>query len=117
MNSLWFWGKGDWQPSDNAWDQVYGDSALLKLLSSACSVSFNSLYEWKPDQLGWGKQLLLLSELDLQNDWQQRLQLATTQQILPLKQKLRRYQIQQLRLIIPQHGQYQWRCWDVWKPW
>ncbi|AFI84872.1 hypothetical protein Q7A_2058 [Methylophaga nitratireducenticrescens] len=117
VNSLWFWGKGDWQPSANAWDQVYGDSALLKLLSSACYVSFNSLSEWKPDQLGSGKQLLLLPELDLQNDWQQRLQLATTQQILPLKQKLRRYQIQQLRLIIPQHGQYQWRCWDVWKPW
>jgi hypothetical protein len=64
-----------------------------------------------------GKQLLLLPELDLQNDWQQRLQLAMKQQILPLKQKLRRYQIHQLRLIIPQHGQYQWRCWDVWKPW
>ena len=67
--------------------------------------------------MGGGNQLLLLPELDLQNDWQQRLQLVTAQQILPLKQKLRRYQIQQLRLIIPEHGQYQWRCWDVWKPW
>lgn len=117
VNSLWFWGKGDWQPRANTWKQLYGDAALLKSLASATSTSLQPMSEWKSENTMTGQQLLVFPELDLQSNWPQRLEQNTTQHILPLVLKLRRYQIRQLRLIIPQHGQYVWRCWDVWKPW
>ncbi|HAO26052.1 MULTISPECIES: hypothetical protein [unclassified Methylophaga] len=117
VNSLWFWGKADWQPQANTWQQLYGDAALLKSLASATSTSLQPMTEWKSENTMTGQQLLVFPELDLQSNWPQRLEQNTTQHILPLLRKLRRYQIRQLRLIIPQHGQYVWRCWDVWKPW
>lgn len=117
VNSLWFWGKADWQPQANTWQQLYGDAALFKSLASATSTILQPISEWKSTKTMTGKQLLVFAELDLQNNWAQRLEQNTTQYILPLVHKLRRYQIRQLRLIIPQHGQYYWRCWDVWKPW
>lgn len=117
VNSLWFWGKADWQPQANSWKQLYGDAALLKSLASATSTSLQPMSEWKSENTMTGQQLLVFPELDLQSNWPQRLEQNTTQHILPLVHKLRRYQIRQLRLIIPQHGQYYWRCWDVWKPW
>lgn len=117
VNSLWFWGKPDWQPQANTWKQLYGDAALLKSLASATSTSLQPMSEWKSENTMTGQQLLVFAELDLQSNWPQRLEQNTTLHILPLLRKLRRYQIRQLRLIIPQHGQYVWRCWDVWKPW
>lgn len=117
VNSLWFWGKADWQPQANTWKQLYGDAALLKSLASATSTSLQPMSEWKSENTMTGQQLLVFPELDIQSNWPQRLEQNTTQHILPLLHKLRRYQIRQLRLIIPQHGQYVWRCWDVWKPW
>lgn len=117
VNSLWFWGKADWQPQANTWQQLYGDAALLKSLASATSTSLQPMSEWKSENTMTGQQLLVFPELDLQNNWPQRLEQNTTQHILPLLNRLRRYQIRQLRLIIPQHGQYYWRCWDTWKPW
>jgi len=117
VNSIWFWGKADWQAQANLWNGLYGDAALLKLLSAASSTELQPLSQWNAEHPMTGKQLLVFPKLDLQNDWQQQLEQFAKQEFLPLVQKLRRYQIQQLRLIIPEHGQYRWRCWDAWKPW
>ncbi|MDO8825630.1 hypothetical protein [Methylophaga sp.] len=117
VNSLWFWGKKQWQPLTNHWQQLYGDTTLLKSLSAASSATLLPLSKWSIEQPMAGEQLLVFAELDLQNNWPQRLEQTTTQQILPLVQKLRRYRIRQLRLIIPEYGHYQWRWLDMWKPW
>lgn len=117
VNSLWFWGKADWQPQANRWQQLYGDAALLTSLSKASSTQLQPLAHWDTKHIVSGKQLLLLPKLDLQQDWQHRLEQFTVQKMLLLVQKLRRYKIHQLCLIIPEYGHYQWRCWDVWKPW
>lgn len=117
VNSLWFWGKEQWQPQTNHWQQLYGDTTLLKSLSAASSATLLPLSKWSIEQSMAGEQLLVFAELDLQNNWPQRLEQTTTQHILPLVQKLRHYRIRQLRLIIPEYGHYQWRWLDMWKPW
>lgn len=117
VNSLWFWGKADWQLQANVWRQLYGDAALLKSLSAASSSPLQPLSQWTTEHLISGSQLLVFPELDLQNNWPQRIEQLTAQNILPLVKKLRRYQIRQLSLIIPEFGHYQWRFFDLWKPW
>lgn len=117
VNSLWFWGKAAWQPLTNVWSQIYGDTNLLRSLAKVSTASCQSFSEWRPAKPGTGKQLLIFPELEFQNNWPQRLALISQQQIMPLLQKLRRFQIQQISLIIPEHGHYQWRGLDMWKPW
>lgn len=117
VNSVWFWGLADWQPKTDRWQRVYGDDRLLMLLAKACgSPIYPPISEWQKNTIN-NKQLMLLPALDLDGDWQHETQQIVTDYIRPLWKMLRSFQVNELRLILPEHGQYRWTRWDAWKPW
>jgi len=117
VNSVWFWGKADWQAKPDCWQQVYGDDPLLTQLATASYSPLHSVNRWQSTNAVSGRQLLLLPALDLEGEWQREVEQFATDYIEPLWQKLRHFQLHQLRLVLPEHGQYCWNRWDAWKLW
>ncbi|PHS23801.1 MAG: hypothetical protein COA83_09340 [Methylophaga sp.] len=106
INSLWFWGMGEFNAKHNYWQSVQGEHLILKQLVQAASNS-----------LATGRHLQLLDELDLEADWQQQLEQWEQDTLKPALQQCRKAQINQLELIIPDHGKYVLTPLRSWKFW
>lgn len=117
VNSVWFWGKADWQPKMDGWQLIYGDDQLLTLLAKACESPISPISDWQQKNIINNNQLMLLPALDLEGNWQQEMEQIVTDYLRPLWKKLRHFQINELRLLLPEYGQYHWTRWDAWKPW
>ncbi len=120
INSVWFWGAGSFTAKKNAWAQVQGNSQLLNQLSEQSGIKLNERQDWSGNSVSTsnsGKHLWVLDEFDLEEDWQQQLQLFDSDSLQILWQLLKKTKISKITLQIPEHGQYHLTPFDAWKFW
>tara|TARA_R110002050_G_scaffold71891_3_gene154654 strand:+ start:37212 stop:38159 length:948 start_codon:yes stop_codon:yes gene_type:complete len=120
INSVWFWGVGRFIAQKNAWLSVQGTGQLLSQLAEQSGVKLNQNSDWSgslPSLLNSGKHLWVLDELDLEADWQQKLQQFNDTNLQLLWQQLQRRKMSKITLQIPEYGQYVLTPFDVWKFW
>jgi len=113
VNSLWFWGAGEFEPDSSVWASVRGDSGLLKQLTGAS----NTLKVEVDNPFSVGKHLWLIDPLDTEADWQKQLSLYEDAIFKPILKQLSRAQIKHLTIEIPLLGSYKINSLDYWKFW
>lgn len=120
INSVWFWGAGTFFAQKNAWRLVQGNGRLLEQLTKQSGVKLNDKQDWSGSSFNasnTGKHLWVFDELDLEADWQQQLQQLDDNSLQPLWQQLKKANISNITLQIPEHGQYILTPFDAWKFW
>jgi len=113
INSLWFWGAGEFEPNSSVWTSVRGDSVLLEQLTGAS----NTVKLEVDKQFSVGKHLWLVDPLDTESDWQKQLSLYEITIFKPILKQLSLGQIKHLTIEIPQLGSYKTTSLDYWKFW
>lgn len=120
INSVWFWGVGEFSAKQNSWTSVQGNNRLLEQLALQSAITLNGKVDWINDSintLNSGQHLWVLDELDLEADWQKQLQQFDEHCLQTLWQQVKKANISKLTLQIPDYGQYDLTSLDVWKFW
>lgn len=117
INSVWFWGAGDFKAKDNYWHKVQGSNVLLSQLADATHSSIIDSTDFAPQSLSAGQHLWLLDEIDLQADWDRQLQQIDESLLQPLWQACRWGKLASISIHIPHYGCYTLRTKDCWKWW
>ena len=117
INSVWFWGAGNFIAKENPWIQVQGKHLLLKQLAEQSGIELNQDEDWSTISSNVGKQLWVLDEFDLEADWQRQLQQFDQHSLQGLWQQLKKTNISKVTLQIPEYGQYHLTTFDTWKFW
>ncbi len=115
VNSVWFWGMGNFVPTQTTWASVSGNAELLAKLAAT---NPSARYQNEPTK-SWsnGKHLWLLDEIDTESDWQATLQDLDKMVFEPLWQQLSKVAIDKVILQVPQFAEYhitplsRWRFW------
>ncbi len=113
INSLWFWGMGNFTVKQTQWQSVEGQSSLLMKLTQAVDTPLNNISA----TLNKGRTLKVLDELNLEADWQQQLQQWDHDILKPALQQCRRANISRLQLVVPEYGRYELNPLSSWKFW
>ena len=120
INSVWFWGAGNFIAKQNTWADVQGNGRFLNQLTKQSGIELNENVDWSgnlSNSLNTGKHLWVLDELDLEADWQQQLQQLDDNSLKTLWRQLKKTKISRITLQIPEYGQYILTPFDVWKFW
>jgi len=117
INSVWFWGQGEFTPIQNKWTSVWGQSLLLKQLvdKSGHQAAYQPIDSLP--SLSKGQHLGVLTTLDTESDWQSQLQLLDKTVFEPLWKQLSTIKINKLILQVPEFGEYHLtplRRWQFW---
>jgi hypothetical protein len=118
INSVWFWGKGEFDSQLNQWDAVVGSDLQLKQLAKKSASHINETIDLSKKDSIKGKQLWLLDELDLESDWLAELEHLDQTVLKRLWQDCKRAKITQLNLHIPDYGCFKLTplaCWTFWR--
>ncbi len=118
INSVWFWGKGEFDSQLNQWDAVVGSDLKLKQLAQQSGTAINETIDLSKKDSIKGKQLWLLDELDLESDWLAELEHFDQTVLKRLWQDCKRAKIAQLNLHIPDYGCFKlspFTCWTFWR--
>ena len=115
INSVWFWGMGNFVPTQSVWNTVSGQSELLTQL---VGTNPSANYRVEPPE-AWpnGKNLWLLKEVDTESDWQATLQDLDRTVFGPLWQQLSKVAIDKVILQIPQFAEYHITPYSRWRFW
>jgi hypothetical protein len=120
INSLWFWGQGTFEPMQDNWTSITGQSPLLaQLVDKTGQGSQYTPNDITPEfsRASKGRHLRLLEELNTELDWQTQLQALDTNVFEPLWRQLSKMAINKLVLQVPEFGEYhltplsRWRFW------
>lgn len=117
INSVWFWGMGNFDLKQHAWTGVRGKLSLLKQLTDLAAIALDTDVDNIKASLPSGKHLWVLDEIDIEHDWQQQLHELNNALFQPLWHQLRTVKINRLTLEIPDHGRYTLNplmCWKFW---
>ncbi|MDH5357961.1 MAG: hypothetical protein OEY48_03900 [Gammaproteobacteria bacterium] len=117
VNSVWFWGMGNYTAKQNEWISVRGNLPLLNQLTTQSATALNNDAGDLKAPLNTGKHLWVADEVDIEADWQQQLQNLNDTLFQPLWQQVRSAKISQLNLKIPEHGHYRLSPLSSWKFW
>lgn len=115
INSLWFWGQGS-LPTLQSWPHVSGDDKVLAKLAKESHSVFHAVVSAYRGMAG--KQALHMIKFEIEQDWQQQLDDLLDNWLLPAFQALRRGQLKELNIIIPEWGRYRLtplKSWQLWK--
>ena len=113
VNAVWFSGAAALDFNAD-WQHVAGDEALLKPLANFINADYQQSFEMLLKQKRKGKTLIVLPAFDNEGDWQNELEILTQQVFEPLWQQLRRLQLREVQICVPQHGQYSLSSWRSW---
>jgi hypothetical protein len=116
INSLWFWGKGDFQIQSNDWQLTLGNNELLKQLAKNSSTGHKLEVDMVEIVNTSGNQLIVFEPLDLEGDWLSQLD-KIDQLINKLWSALKWNKLSKVNIEIPNFGHYQLTTFDCWKPW
>lgn len=113
INSLWFWGMGEFIAQANSWQNVQGNDPILKQLTQAAALPLHDI----STTVNAGRNIKVLDGLNLDGDWQQQLEQWDQDILKPALQQCRRTTINQLKIIIPDYGCYLLTPLSSWKFW
>jgi hypothetical protein len=114
INSLWFWGAGT-LPDLRAWAHVSGDDRVLAKLAEDSHSQYQadvSSYE----QIG-ADEAMHVMVFDKEQDWQMQLNRLFEDWLIPALRALRRWQLNELKIIVPEWGCYRLTPLRSWKWW
>ena len=117
INSIWFWGTGDFDLQQQKWQSVQGSSWLLEQLAQKSGCDIDNSRSTPVSSLSVGKHLWLLDSLDNENDWVEQLKAIDDEILKPVWQYCKQGKINRVTLHIPEHGYYQFNTLDCWKFW
>ncbi|MEX1199752.1 MAG: hypothetical protein WEB02_03085 [Methylophaga sp.] len=113
VNAVWFSGAAALDLNAN-WQHVAGNEAFLKPLAEYTNADYQQSFDGLLKQKHKGKTLIVLPAFDNDDDWQNQLEILTQQIFKPLWQQLRRLQLRELQICVPQHGHYSLSSWHSW---
>lgn len=114
INSLWFWGQGR-LPALQPWPHVSGSGELLNTLASYSQS--NMVADTDRFDFIRHKPALHILSFDPEQDWQQQLAQFQSDWLVPAWSALKKWQLRELNLIVPEWGVYcltpisSWRLW------
>lgn len=117
INSIWFWGAGEFIAKDKAWASIQGGHPLLEKLAVRANCSIKNTTDYCTGSLKSGQNLWLLEDIDTEADWQQQLQQLDVKIFDPLWQHCKTNKLSTIRLQIPEYGEYSITPFDCWKFW
>ena len=115
INSLWFWGRGEFT-AQNRWQGCAGQNDLLKQLAKTAQITHQSNIDEADLHAQAGKQLIVFEAMDLEGDWPAQLN-KLDQLLAKLWQKLKWNKLTKVTLEVPNYGVYQLTPFDCWNPW
>lgn len=114
INSLWFWGQGT-LPDLKRWQHVSGGEEVLKKLAEES----HSLF--LPDASTYGQintdNAMHVIAFDKQQDWQLQIETFCQDWLTPAFQALKRWQLKELKVIVPEWGCYRLTPLKSWQFW
>ena len=116
INSVWFWGLGEFEADRRRWQHVMGDYPLLTELSNRVGLSCQP----SPIEMGAlvrGNYLRLMPEFSLEQDIES--QLAALEQTVfkPIMQQLKWRKCSQASFVFPELARYEVSTLSAWKQW
>lgn len=117
INSVWFWGQGEFTPRYNHWTTIWGQSDILARLVDATSHQATYLPAGIPTTFSKGRHLGVLATLNTEADWQAQLDGLDKTIFEPLWTQLSTMAISKLILQVPEFGEYHLtplRRWQFW---
>lgn len=114
INSLWFWGQGT-LPDLESWEHISGGDRMLARLAEASHSPYQAdVATYKQID---AEMALHVMAFDKQQDWQKQLDALTQHWLMPAFQALKRWQLNELEVIVPEWGSYRLtplRSWKIW---
>lgn len=117
INSVWFWGMGEFTAQPNPWDSVVGSQPLLTQLAQRSNINVTKPADHSIETIIKGKQLYLLDTLDLEADWLSELETIDETIFKPLWQACKQAKRGRLKLMLPDYGYFTLTPLDCWKFW
>lgn len=114
VNSVWFWGCGQWSQPPHSWQQIYGQHELLTLLANKTATPLQPFIS-EQGQFALKDSLICLPELNWQADSSEQLQQLENHIFKPVWQALRYWRLKRVTLIVPDWGRYTVTPLDSWK--
>ncbi|WP_438970040.1 hypothetical protein [Methylophaga sp.] len=115
INGLWFWGAEPLSENWQAWSHVSGDESTLEHMA-ALSQSMYSQHCANYAVMS-GKKRLHLEFFDVEKDWEKQLGDLSDNWLKPAMTALRKWQLNELNLIVPEWGTYRLTPLSVWRFW
>jgi len=116
INSVWFWGAGQFEAKTSPYIHVQGLSPLLTLLADKTDTLLIKNSDFSIMSLTSGNHLWLAEQLDIDNDWLQQIETFDAQVLKPLWQHCRSGKLR-INIEIPNYGSYKLSALDCWKFW
>ncbi len=114
INSVWFWGKGH-EPVWRSWPHVSGEAPLLqKLAAESGSVHQHGISEFSQVR---ARQALHVINFNPDDDWDRQWEVLAQNWLIPAMRALRQWRLHELKLIIPEWGDYTLTPFSSWRFW
>ncbi len=114
VNCLWFWGKGDF-PSWRRWPHVSGKDRVLKNLAAESDSDYHADVT-KFAELN-AKQAVHVLAFDTDVDWEPQLTDLADNWLLPAVGALKKWQLREIEVIVPEWGIYRLTPFSSWRFW
>lgn len=113
INSIWFSGAAKLSLHAN-WREVAGDDDLLKPLAEMTGAHWQSSVDTLLNSKPNGNTFAVLPAFDIDADWSTQLSSLEQQIFQPLWRQLRRWQLSEINLCVPNYGRYHLNAWRSW---
>lgn len=114
INSLWFWGNAELPRRWQSWSQVSGNHDALQTLVTLSQSTYQPMLAHF--NVASFRQLHV-EPFAADKEWQPQLERLTANWLLPTIKALKKWQLKEVNLIVPEWGCYRltpfsaWRCW------
>lgn len=113
INSLWFWGRGA-LPSWQSWPHVSGTETSLAKLAADSESSYYADAQFSDIN---SRAALHVQAFDVQGDWDLQLAQLHAQWLAPALSSLKKWQLRELEIIVPEWGVYRLNSLSSWWFW
>lgn len=115
INSLWFWGAGNW-PEWRSWPHVSGQGKILRTLATESNSGFQPEVTHYRDISNLPA--INVTDFDIEQDWEHQLTSVYENWLAPAFSALKTWRLKRLDIIVPEWGVYtltplsSWRFWS-----
>lgn len=115
INSVWFWGNAAMPQRWQSWSWVSGQRDVVQQLASQSQSHYQQQCHHFSDT--HGRKRLHIAPLETDKDWQQQLQTLSESWLEPMMTALKKWQLSELNIIVPEWGIYRLTPFSIWRFW